>query len=139
MNSLGLNEIHYFSVRALSVYIMYLELKTSQKVTTMQKISKWFPIKQKKFDYEILVDSSCAEEATQILDKLGCMYNQLPLKSYKGEFFFENFLELEKIVKNKKEHLLVSDDKFLLGLFGVKSRVIFSSETKFKKGKYFSL
>ena len=39
-----------------------------------------------------------------------------------------------KIIKEKEANLLVSDDKFLLGLFGIQNKIIFSDETKFKKG-----
>ena len=87
MKSLGLNEIHYFSIRALSIYMIYIRLKMSQKVAINQKrscLKRNFKTKNEEFS--ILVDSSCAEEATSILDKLGCMYNQLPLKSYEGRF-----------------------------------------------------
>lgn len=81
INSLGLNEIHYFSVKALSVYIIYLKLKMSQKVTLHK--NRFFMNSFKK-EIPILVDSSCGDNATSILDKLGILYNQLPLRSYKG-------------------------------------------------------
>ena len=72
--------------------MMYLELKTSQKVTIQKNIKKTLKKKTRK-DYEILVDSSCAEGATSILDNLGCVYNQLPFKKYKGKPIFPNFFQ----------------------------------------------
>lgn len=50
-------------------------------------------------------------------------------------FFLIIIKELVEIVNEKPQNLIVSDDKFLLGTFGFRNRLIYSNEANFKKGK----
>lgn len=127
---LGLDDIHYVALNALTVLSIFLVVVDEMKkeIDFFSKIEDMDLLKKPK----ILLDVMC-ENSIEKLRDMGINFEIAQNLTCKGKFIFLNILEV--IGKCEKENLiLVTSDKFLIGNENVKNVIVYKGRRSLTKG-----